>query len=400
MADQRAFSGIKVLDFTQGIAGPHSTMLLAQHGADVIKVDPPAGDWGRSMGALYGDHCAHSIAFNRGKRSIALDMKTPEALEITQKMAAECDVVVEAFRPGVMAKFGLSYDDVKKVNPNVIYLSVTGFGQEGPNNGLPVTDAIIQAYSGFMTINRDGQGIPNRVAMIPIDVATGLYAFQGLSAALMRKFRYGIGCYIDNSLMQSAAAFQAAKIAEYYLEDGEVAPLYAPVGTMKTTNGYMNVTAMRDHHYDALCDILGLPELKNDPRFNSREIRIKNEKELMILIRAEFEKQPSEHLATLLTDAGVMNSTVQDHGDFMEHEHTKAVGAVAYVEHDGSGLFPMPQIPGLPQIDGPSAMTHSPHVGEHSVDILKEWGYDDDTIDSMLSKNVTFVPAPEVEAAE
>ena len=400
MADQRAFSGIKVLDFTQGIAGPHSTMLLAQHGADVIKVDPPAGDWGRSMGALYGDHCAHSIAFNRGKRSIALDMKTPEALEITQKMAAECDVVVEAFRPGVMAKFGLSYDDVKKVNPNVIYLSVTGFGQEGPNNGLPVTDAIIQAYSGFMTINRDGQGIPNRVAMIPIDVATGLYAFQGLSAALMRKFRYGIGCYIDNSLMQSAAAFQAAKIAEYYLEDGEVAPLYAPVGTMKTTNGYMNVTAMRDHHYDALCDILGLPELKNDPRFNSREIRIKNEKELMILIRAEFEKQPSEHWAKLLTDAGVMNSTVQDHGDFMEHEHTKAVGAVAYVEHDGSGLFPMPQIPGLPQIDGPSAMTHSPHVGEHSVDILKEWGYDDDTIDSMLSKNVTFVPAPEVEAAE
>jgi len=400
MDDQRAFSGIKVLDFTQGIAGPHSTMLLAQHGADVIKVDPPAGDWGRSMGALYGDHCAHSIAFNRGKRSIALDMKTPEALEITQKMAAECDVVVEAFRPGVMAKFGLSYDDVKKVNPNVIYLSVTGFGQEGPNNGLPVTDAIIQAYSGFMTINRDGQGIPNRVAMIPIDVATGLYAFQGLSAALMRKFRYGIGCYIDNSLMQSAAAFQAAKIAEYYLEDGEVAPLYAPVGTMKTTNGYMNVTAMRDHHYDALCDILGLPELKNDPRFNSREIRIKNEKELMILIRAEFEKQPSEHWAKLLTDAGVMNSTVQDHGDFMEHEHTKAVGAVAYVEHDGSGLFPMPQIPGLPQIDGPSAMTHSPHVGEHSVDILKEWGYDDDTIDSMLSKNVTFVPAPEVEAAE
>ena len=400
MDDQRAFSGIKVLDFTQGIAGPHSTMLLAQHGADVIKVDPPAGDWGRSMGALYGDHCAHSIAFNRGKRSIALDMKTPEALEITQKMAAECDVVVEAFRPGVMAKFGLSYDDVKKVNPNVIYLSVTGFGQEGPNNGLPVTDAIIQAYSGFMTINRDGQGIPNRVAMIPIDVATGLYAFQGLSAALMRKFRYGIGCYIDNSLMQSAAAFQAAKIAEYYLEDGEVAPLYAPVGTMKTTNGYMNVTAMRDHHYEALCDILGVPELKNDPRFNSREIRIKNEKELMILIRAEFDKESSEHWAKLLTAAGVMNSIVQDHGDFMEHEHTKAVGAVAYVEHDGAGLFPMPQIPGLPRIDGPSAMTHSPHVGEHSVDILKEWGYDDDAIDAMLSKNVTFVPAQEAEAAE
>ncbi len=400
MDEQRAFSGIKVLDFTQGIAGPHSTMLLAQHGADVIKVDPLGGDWGRSMGALYGDHCAHSIAFNRGKRSIALDMKQPEALEITRKMAAECDVLVEAFRPGVMAKFGLSYADVKKVNPNVIYLSVTGFGQEGPNNGLPVTDAIIQAYSGFMTINRDSQGIPNRVNMIPIDVATGLYAFQGLSTALMRKFRYGTGCYIDNSLMQSAAAFQAAKIAEYYLEDGEVAPLYAPVGTMKTANGYMNVTAMRDHHYEALCDILGLPELKTDLRFNSREIRIKNEKELMALIRAEFVKQPSEHWAKLLTDAGVMNSIVQDHGDFMNHEHTKAVEAVAYVEHDGAGIVPMPHIPGLPRIEGPSPMTHAPHVGEHSVEILKEWGYGDDAIADMLAKKVTLVPNPSAEAAE
>ena len=400
MDEQRAFAGIKVLDFTQGIAGPHSTMLLAQHGADVIKVDPLGGDWGRSMGALYGDHCAHSIAFNRGKRSIALDMKQPEALEITRKMAAECDVLVEAFRPGVMAKFGLSYADVKKVNPNVIYLSVTGFGQEGPNNGLPVTDAIIQAYSGFMTINRDSQGIPNRVNMIPIDVATGLYAFQGLSTALMRKFRYGTGCYIDNSLMQSAAAFQAAKIAEYYLEDGEVAPLYAPVGTMKTANGYMNVTAMRDHHYEALCDILGLPELKTDPRFNSREIRIKNEKELMALIRAEFVKQPSEHWAKLLTDAGVMNSIVQDHGDFMNHEHTKAVEAVAYVEHDGAGIVPMPHIPGLPRIEGPSQMTHAPHVGEHSVEILKEWGYRDDAIADMLAKKVTLVPNPSAEAAE
>jgi crotonobetainyl-CoA:carnitine CoA-transferase CaiB-like acyl-CoA transferase len=400
MDEQRAFSGIKVLDFTQGIAGPHSTMLLAQHGADVIKIDPLGGDWGRSMGALYGDHCAHSIAFNRGKRSIALDMKQPEALEITRKMAAECDVLVEAFRPGVMAKFGLSYADVKKVNPNVIYLSVTGFGQEGPNNGLPVTDAIIQAYSGFMTINRDSQGIPNRVNMIPIDVATGLYAFQGLSTALMRKFRYGTGCYIDNSLMQSAAAFQAAKIAEYYLEDGEVAPLYAPVGTMKTANGYMNVTAMRDHHYEALCDILGLPELKTDPRFNSREIRIKNEKELMALIRAEFVKQPSEHWAKLLTDAGVMNSIVQDHGDFMNHEHTKAVEAVAYVEHDGAGIVPMPHIPGLPRIEGPSPMTHAPHVGEHSVEILKDWGYGDDAIADMLAKKVTLVPNPSAEAAE
>ncbi|MDA0341995.1 MAG: CoA transferase [Proteobacteria bacterium] len=400
MEDQRAFSGIKVLDFTQGVAGPHSTMLLAQHGADVIKVDPPNGDWGRSMGALYGDHCAHSIAFNRGKRSIVLDMKQSAALEITKKMATECDVVVEAFRPGVMGEFGLSYDDVKKTNPNVIYLSVTGFGQEGPNNGLPVTDAIIQAYSGFMTINRDSQGLPNRVNMVPIDVATGLYAFQALSTALMRKFRYGTGCYVDNSLMQSAAAFQAAKIAEHYLESGEVKPLYAPVGTMKTADGYMNVTAMRDQHYETLCDLLGLPEFKTDPRFNHRDKRIQNEKELMIPIRAAFEQQSSAHWSKLLTEAGVMNAGVQDHGAFMNHAHTMAVGAVAYVEHDGTGTIPMPQIPGLPRIEGPSAATHAPHIGEHSIEILKEWGYSDYFISELLTKKVTAVHGSKAATAE
>ena len=392
MNDQRAFDGIKVLDFTQGIAGPHSTMLLAQHGADVIKVDPPDGDWGRTMGALYNDHCAHSIAFNRGKRSIALDMKQQEAQEIIQNMAAQCDVVVEAFRPGVMSKFGLSYHDVKVKNPNVIYLSITGFGQEGPNSGLPVTDAIIQAYSGFMTINRDSQGLPNRVNMIPIDVTTGLYAFQGLSTALMRKFRYGTGCYIDNSLMQSAAAFQAAKIAEYYLEDGEVKPLYAPVGTMKTADGYMNVTAMRDNHYVALCDILGLPELKTDPLYNSRENRIANEKSLMALVRAEFEKQPSTYWAKLLTEAGVMNSIVQDHGEFLNHEHTQSVEAVAYVEHDGVGMFPMPHIPGLPRIETSSPTTHAPHIGEHSVEILQEWGYKVAYIKTLKDKGIIVIP--------
>ena len=153
----------------------------------------------------------------------------------------------------------------------------------------------------------------------------------------------------------------------------------------------MNVTAMRDHHYEALCDILGLPELKIDPLYDSREKRIKNEKTLMVLIRAEFEKQPSDHWAKLLTDAGVMNSTVQGYSDFLDHEHTKAVGAVAYVEHDGAGTVPMPQIPGLPRIEGPSTMTHAPHIGEHSAVLLKEWGYGDDAISSMLSKKVTAV---------
>ncbi|MBT6275334.1 MAG: CoA transferase [Chromatiales bacterium] len=389
MASELAFSGINVLDFTQGVAGPHSTMLLAQHGANVIKIEPPDGDWGRGLGRTYGQHCAHFVAFNRGKRSIGLDMKSERAQAITRDMAAKCDVVVEAFRPGVMAKFGLDYETVKAINPSVIYLSVTGFGQSGPNMNLPVTDAVIQAYSGLMTVNKDSQGMPNRLNMIPIDVTTGLYAFQSLSTALMRKFRYGTGCYIDNNLMQSAAAFQAAKIMEFHLENGEAQVLYVPVGTMRTADGYINITAMREHHYHSLCEAIGLPELAHDERYDTRDKRIEREHELMPVIRAQFTAKTTAQWAEELTVAGVMNAPVMNHGDFMNHEHTKATGAVAYIDHPETGTIPMPHIPGLPRIDGEDAMTRAPQLGEHTDEILTEWGYGAEDLASFREAGVT-----------
>ncbi|WP_417515397.1 CaiB/BaiF CoA transferase family protein [Minwuia sp.] len=390
--EPRAFEGINVLDFSQGVAGPHSTMLLAQHGANVIKIEPPEGDWGRGLGATYGDQCAHSIAFNRGKRSLAMDMKQPDAQAVARRIAEKADVIVEAFRPGVMAKFGLSYAQVKEFNPDVIYLSVTGFGQSGPNSKLPVTDAVIQAYSGLMTVNRDKDGLPQRLNMIPIDVTTGLYAFQSISTALMRKFRYGTGCYIDNNLMQCAAAFQAAKIMEFYLEKGESQPLYVPVGTMQTTDGFINITAMREAHYQSLCDVMGKPEWKDDPRFNSREKRLENERILMPMIREVFATRSTDAWATALTEAGVMNAPVQTYADMMGHAHTKAVDAVAYLEHTETGTVPMPHIPGQVRIEGADRFTHAPGLGEHSDEILSEWGYSQADIDNMKSNGAVRYP--------
>lgn len=391
--EPRAFEGINVLDFTQGIAGPHATMLLAQHGANVMKIEPPEGDWGRTLGATYDDQCAHSIAFNRGKRSLAMDLKNPDAQAAARRMAEKADIIVEAFRPGVMAKFGLSYAQVKEFNPDVIYLSVTGFGQTGPNSNRPVTDAVIQAYSGLMTVNRDKDGIPQRLNMIPIDVITGLYGFQALSTALMRKFRYGVGCYIDNNLMQCAASFQAAKIMEFYLEKGQSQPLYVPVGTMQTTDGFINITAMREAHYRSMCDVMGKPEWKDDPRFCSREKRLENEHILMPMIREVFATKSSAEWAEALTAEGVMNAPVQTYGDFMDHPHTKEVDAIAYLEHDRTGMVPMPHIPGQPRITGADALTHSPSIGEHSDDLLSECGYSDDEIAAMKASGAVRYPA-------
>ncbi len=149
-----AYDGITVLDFTQGIAGPHASMLLALHGADVIKVEPPEGDWGRALGEIKGDHCAHSVAFNRGKRSIALDLKSADGIAVVKKIAAKAHVVMESFRPGVISRLGFGYEDIKKVNPKVVYCSVSGFGQTGPYSKRPTVDGLIQAFSGMMVMNK------------------------------------------------------------------------------------------------------------------------------------------------------------------------------------------------------------------------------------------------------
>ena len=390
MTENKALSGITVFDATQGVAGPHATMLMAQHGANVIKVEPLEGDWGRTLGKTYDDLCAHFVTFNRGKRSLALDLKHPDGLKLAQRLACSADVVVESFRPGVMKRFGLDYASVSTQKPDTIYLSVTGFGQDGPNSHLPVTDSVIQAFSGWMSINRDSEGTPQRIGMIAIDVMTGLYAFQALSTAVLRKLRFGEGSYVDCSLMQAAAAFQSAKISEYHLEDGAPQVLYVPVGTMKTADSYINITAMREKHYESLCQVLGRPELIADERFNTREKRVAREAELMPMIRAEFLKRTTAEWEALLTEAGVMNAPIRTYGDYMANEHVHSVDSIAWVEHEDVGRMPMCNIPGLPKIEGADEMTASPHIGQHSKDLLAEAGLTAQEVESLISSGAVI----------
>ncbi len=380
MSEHLPFEGLNVFDATQGVAGPHATMLLAQYGANVTKIEPLDGDWGRTLGKEYGDLCAHAVAFNRGKRSIAIDLKNPDGISLAKELAAKADVVVESFRPGVMKKFGLSYDDLKAKNPSQVYLSVSGFGQDGPYNSLPVTDSVIQAFSGWMSINRDEHGTPQRIGMM-----TGLYAFQALSTAIIKQYRFAEGSYIDCSLMQSAAAFQVAKIMEHHLEGGAPQVLYVPVGTMKTADGHINVTAMRDHHYTALCEAIGRDDMATNPKYSGRENRLTHEAEIMAAVRVEFVKRSTADWAELLTDAGVMNAPVSDYKDFIADEQVKAVNAISWIKYDGLGNVPLANVPGLPTINGQNAMTECPHIGEQSRDILAEAGIDSAAIEQLIA---------------
>jgi crotonobetainyl-CoA:carnitine CoA-transferase CaiB-like acyl-CoA transferase len=377
----RAFEGIRVFDATQGVAGPHCAMLLAQHGADVVKIEPIAGDWGRSIGKKHGEHCAYGLAVNRGKRSIALDLKHPDGIAIAQKLAFEADIVLESFRPGVMGRFGLDYASVKAKNPNVIYLSVTGYGQEGPYNGRPVTDSVVQAYSGWMSINKDKDGMPQRISIIAIDVMTGLYAFQAVAPALYLRSRTGEGQYLDVPLAGAASAFQAGKMIEYQLEGSEPAVLGAPVGTFQTKDGFINMNARRDAHFAALCDILSLPEWKTDPRFASQQLRIENEAPLMVVIRPLMLAKTSAEWLALLEKADILAAKVNDYGDLFEDAQVKAVEQVVWLDQKGfADPLPVPQIPGQPKIEPGSFLAHVPVPGEQTDEILAEIGFDADRI--------------------
>ncbi len=395
-----AFDGVTVLDFTQGVAGPHASMLLALHGADVIKIEPLEGDWGRALGELKGDYCAHFIAFNRGKRSIALDLKSADGIAVVKKLAAKAQVVMESFRPGVIQRLGFGYDEIKKTNPSVVFCSVSGFGQTGPNAKRPTVDGLIQAFSGMMVMNRTPDGTPWRQGMIAIDVTTGLYTFQALSTAILRQFRFGEGCYIDSSLLRSAAAFQGAKLMEWVFSNGNPPVLYMPAGSFKTKNGYMMVSAMRPHHFRLMFELLGRKDIADDPDLQSHEDRIKNAAKIIAALRETMPSKTTEEWIAILQPKDVFCERVNNYQDFLEHAHVKESGAVDWVDTDGVGPLPVANIPGLPRAADHAAHQHAPHIGEDGPDILRELGFGAAEIEAIFARGAVRAPSAKAKAAE
>jgi crotonobetainyl-CoA:carnitine CoA-transferase CaiB-like acyl-CoA transferase len=379
------YEGLVVVDLSQGVAGPHCGMLFALNGADVIKVEPPAGDWGRSIGRRYGDFSAYGVAFNRGKRSVAIDIKSPQGRELAARLLARADVVIENNRPGVLARLGLGYEQVRAANPSVVYVSVTGFGQDGPNRDLPATDSILQAYSGLMSANRDTAGMPQRIGVLVIDVVTGLYACQAAATALYRRATRGGGRHVTVSLMDAIGAVQAGKMIEFHLEGDHGQPGGVPVATYETADGYMTINARRDPHFVALCQVLGLPDLATDPRFATAPARLVHEAELMPLLRERVKARSMADLAATLTAADVLHAPVNDYRRYLDDAHVVETCAVTWIEHPQVGCIPLHRIPGLPT---KAASPPSPAIGEHTHEILAEIGLPPSAIDALVAAGV------------
>ena len=395
--DEPAFSGLKVFDASQGVAAPHCALLLAQHGADVIKMEPLNGDWCRVLGRSFGDFSPYSMVVNRGKRSIALDLKTEEGCKVAQQLAAEADVMLENFRPGVMARFGLDQASVRKANPKVVYMSLTGFGQYGPYSSRPATDMVLQAFSGWMSINRDPSGKPQRVSMVCIDVMSGLYAFQAVSAALYRRAMKGVGAHIEMSLMEAAAALQSAPMIEHHFGINRAAGIGVPLGIFRTKDGFININARRDPVFARFCKLIGHEELVEDPRFKTPEARIENEAPLMEIIENAIGTRTTAEWDRALTELDVLHAPVNDYGGYLDDDHVKQADVVSWVDHVDMGEVPVTKIPGLPLAKSGDPLSRAPRIGEHSEEILKDLGYGAEDVERLISGNMVGVYDPDAE---
>ena len=380
MAD-KALAGVRILDLGQGVAAPYCGLLLAQYGAHVVKVEPLAGDWMRGLGKAQGGHTAYSVTYNLGKQGIAVDLKDPRGLAVVRDLARQADVVLENFRPGVVDRLGIGFADVKVLNPRILYVSISGFGQIGPYVDRPGSDTVVQAFSGLVAINRDIDGRPHKVGTTLIDALTGLYAFQAVSMALFA----GVSDarLLDVSLQQAAALLLMPNIADFHMRGGPPPPLNAPAGTYRTSDGWVAVSLVKEENFRSLCAVAGCHDLPDDPRFATFERRAENLQDCVALLQERFLGQTTTHWVERCSAASVLASPVNEFGDWLADPQVTAIEGYDMIRQPGVGSVPVPRLPG-----GQAFQGLSPGIGSDTSTILRDLGYDAARIEALLEAGV------------
>lgn len=363
----KPYRGLRVLDAGQGIAGPYCGMLLAAAGADVIKLEPPEGDWSRGLSTRREGQSVMHTTFNRGKRSVVLDLKSPEGRAAASALAARADVLIEAFRPGVAARLGLGPEATPE---NAVCLSISGFGQTGPYAERPCTDSVAQAYTGLVALNTGADGAPHKVGCLVADVVTGLSAFAAVQAALAQRQLDAAPRrrVLDISLMAGTAALLAMPIAEAGLLGQAPAALNVPAGSYRAACGnWVMVALVREAEFVALCGAIGRPDLPQDPRFATFADRDRNRDALLPLLREIFARESAEHWLRALHAARLLAEKVNNPLDWLADPHVRAVGAAPMMAQPELGEMPMPSLPGLGAWVAPA-----PALGADTAAVLAE----------------------------
>ena len=374
-----SLKGIKVLDFTAIGAGPNCTMTLADLGAEVIKVEPPSGELGRKLGPpWYGEESPVHIAFNRGKKGISLDLKQESDRQSALELCLSADVVVESYRPGVMARFGLGYEHLAKAKPALIYCSVTGFGQTGPMADEAGVDGIIQAASGLMSlIGVEGEE-PCKVQAPIVDVTTGYIAAVGILSRLAARHEPGfIGGHLDVNLLSSAVALQQSAVTSYFGEGkvpakiGSAAPYSAPNEAFETSDGWIMVAAYIGDRWDRLCRVLGMPELIDDPRLTDSSTRVTNRAYMREVLTPTFRTRTTEAWMNLCKPEDILCAKVSDYDDLVKNEQIQHLGMIAEVESSVGGFsYSMPGFPINSREASEQGYRGPPGIGADNEEIL------------------------------
>jgi len=389
-----AFAGMKVVDLTGGVAGPSCAMMLGQHGADVIKVETPhnGGDWARILGRTYEDHSTFSIYGTLGKRSVAVDLKTPEGKEILWRLIKGADVFMEGLKPGTIQRYGFGYDAVSAREPGIIYYSISGFGQTGPMAGRPAMDPVLQAMTGIVNENRgEHDNHPHRIAISLIDMFTGLLGFQAIATSLYVRREQIVkqGRFLEASLMQGGAMLSVIRLMAQYLEHGQAQRTSMPNAVYTTADGQLNITMVRPTDWRPFCEAIGATQLLDDPRFATHTARAQNLDELYEVIRPIIAAANTAWLAERLTANGIMNGKVNSYSEFLKEEQVAATGIISWLNQPGvPEPVPMPNIPGLPPFQNGTRRAHAPRLGEHTRDVLAEHGYAKAEIEALFEKGV------------
>lgn len=350
-AVNKPLTGVRVLDFTRVLAGPYCTAMMADLGAEVIKVEAPHGDDYRHIGPFKDGESLLFQAVNRGKRSISLDLKSPEAIAAVNALLADCDVLIENFRPGVMEKLGLGYEELQAAFPHLVYVSVSGFGQTGPNTNKPAYDIIVQAMSGLMDATGESQGNPTMVGEAIGDVAGGIFAAWGTAVALYERTRTGRGRHVDVALFDSLVsmmpilACRTLMAGEAPQRTGNRHPLSAPFGTYAAQDGHFALAVLNDRLFATFCKVIDAPELVEDARFATDTLRRQNEPALAVAIDGWAGNKTVDAVVQLLLDAGIPASGIQSVAQSWASEQAIERGLASQVEHPQLGTLNVPEQP-------------------------------------------------------
>lgn len=378
-------AGVRVVDLTSMISGPIATMMLADQGADVIKVEPPGGDLVRHLGPNRGGLTATFVSANRSKRSLALDLKTPEGMRVLEKLLATADVLVQNFRPGAAERMGIGEPVVRRIRPDIVYVSISGFGETGPYAHKRVYDPVIQALSGLAAIQRDGaSGRPRMVRTIIPDKTTAVTAAQAITAALFARERSGEGQHVKLAMLDTMIAYLWPEgMTGFTFVGREVNASRSQLAQdliFATSDGFITAGAVSDAEWQGMCRALERESWLDDPRFRTAQDRVVNVAERLAMTAAVLATRSSADWLERLDREGVPCAPVLERHQVFEHEQVKINGTIEEYDHPVAGRIRQPR-PAARFDKTPAGMTRpAPVLGEHSREIVAELGFDADAL--------------------